>query len=225
MIGELERTSNVPPGDTIASYDEVISQAAETGGLAERIRLAEALYYKGFELRALGRSEEAVETFDELVRRFGDAVEPAIRECLASALLQEGAAFVSLGRPQSAVQAWDGFCAKFAGDAEFRDRVDWLTNNRDVLLGEIGWERAGALLDHLIVHFEESTDPLAEEWLAYLMTARADELVRGGATDLARTAYEDLVARFARSGNEKVAWYVANGRTQQRAIAVTEQNA
>jgi tetratricopeptide (TPR) repeat protein len=225
MIGELAPSATTRPDKSIPAYDEVISRADKTDDSTQRVRVANALFYKGFELRALGRSQEAVESYDDLVGRFGDTVEPELREYVASALLEEGAAFLSLGRPEAAVAVWDDLCARLKDDPEFRERVEWLKDNRDVLLGEIGWERAGVILDHLIAHFGQSLDPLAEEWLSYLMSSKANELVRGGRDDLARAAYEDLVARFGRSRNRKVAEYVAEACAQHEAIAKIDQDA
>ena len=69
MIGNLERTAETGPDEVVHSYDAEISLLAEASSQGERNRLAEALYYKGFELWALGRPQEAVSVFDDLVAR------------------------------------------------------------------------------------------------------------------------------------------------------------
>jgi tetratricopeptide (TPR) repeat protein len=123
----------------IAVWDEVARRFGEAVEPALREQVARALVSKGFTLRQLNRSEEAIAVYDEVVRRFGEATEPALRELVARAL--NGSGFIDLCRAKTHRKAGENDQAQSALSRARERLQEGLERNPNsgVILGNLGY--------------------------------------------------------------------------------------
>jgi soluble lytic murein transglycosylase len=150
-------------GASIAAFDRYL--AAEPVEKVEDVdRIEDALYYKALGQRAVGQTDEALETLEQIIADYPDS------EALDRVWQAKAATLAQAGLDDAAVRAYQDLAASFPA-SELAPEALWSAAR--VRQGEGAFAEAAALYEELQRTFPGSEDPDAALWYAGLAHYRA----------------------------------------------------
>jgi soluble lytic murein transglycosylase len=147
-------------GASIAAFDRYL--AAEPAEKAE-----DALYYKALAQRAVGQTDEALETLEQILADYPEG------EALDRVWEAKAATLAEAGLDDAAVRAYQDLAASFP-DSGLAPEALWSAAR--LRQGEGAFAEAAALYEELALAFPGSEDPDAALWYAGLAHYRAGDM-------------------------------------------------
>jgi len=192
MLGRLGRSA-----DTLAAYQQVITDYGDDPAPALRERVAGALYNTGVVLGRLGRSADALAAYQQVITDYGDDPAPALRERVAKALVNQGVALGKLGRPADALAAYQQVVDRYGDDPALRERVAAALVNQGVALGMRGRPAdALAAYQQVITDYGDDPAPALREQVAKALYNTGIALRALGRPADALAAYQQVITDY-----------------------------
>ncbi|MEA2372676.1 MAG: hypothetical protein QOH12_3070 [Solirubrobacteraceae bacterium] len=184
----------------LAVYDELVEAWGADRALHVRVKLADALAFKGhLVFRGPDGGERAIAVFDELVERFGGAGELELREKVASALAWKAMALQRIGRRAEADDVYDELVAGFGDAVEpaLSSQVAFALEHKASNLIRLNRnDEALETCDELLVRFGEAAPADLREVGARVLKTKAHLLGLSGRHDEAIVVSAALLARL-----------------------------
>jgi tetratricopeptide (TPR) repeat protein len=190
--------------DELKRYDRIVAAVERLEQLGQndptmRHRAARALFYKGFTLGILKRSEEEIGVYDEVVRRFGEDTQPGVRELVAKALVSKGFALAASNRSEDAIGAYDEVVRRFGEDTQpgVRQEVTIALFNKGNRLRALK-RSPGAIgiYDEAVRRFGDATEPALPEPVAKALVNKGVALGALNRSEDAIRVYDQVVRRL-----------------------------
>ena len=183
-------------------FDDVLKRFGDAREPALRVQVAIALRDKGYRLRELSRSEEAIAVFDEVIRRFGKATEPALRVHAAIAMRDKGSRLGASDRSEEAITVFDDVVKRFGEVPEpaLRAQAAMALRDKGSLLSALDRsEEAITVFEDVIRHFGEATEQAVRVQVGNALSAIGIEILRAAKRLLATGDQRSALSNLAKA--------------------------
>lgn len=195
----------------MAALDELVSEFGESSDPDVASVVARTLYNTGTLLYQAGRFDAALAPYEDLVFLFSNSTDPEVLSDVADGLFNQGLVFHELGRHQEELASFEKIDQFHdATDPYMASLVGRALNNRGVTLNEMNrsLEEQLAVYDTVLARYGGSTDPGILPNVARALFQKGFVLAELGMNAEARSAYEELTARFGDTADPYIARFV-----------------